>query len=316
MTASFVVATLLLLISTGAGDQPVPATPIELIADHFQIPAGEPRVRVAIVGFGRQPSALEKTLAEELSKSDYVAIIESTIVDSALAGIAYDGSINMSREEARRLGSAIGCDFFIIGKSEVVTRSEVANQTHQEALVGVMIVDGRGGTLALFDLVTAKSGSQSAALSLISRSLAERASGYLSLIRRYRTARESVAPSTPNRTKSEPDRIEHMPAEGSSRSIGFKPPEFLNRVRPEYTAEAERADISATVEANAVLRANGEIGDIEILRWAGFGLDEAAVRAIRQLKFKAATRNGQPVSVRALIRYNFRRIGPDVVDRR
>src|SRR6185295_14800186 len=94
----------------------------------------------------------------------------------------------------------------------------------------------------------------------------------------------------------------------SAAGAGFTPPEFLNRVKPEYTDEAERADITATVEALAVFRADGTVGEIQITRWAGFGLDEAAARAVRQLKFKPARRNGRPASVRATVRYNFRRI--------
>jgi hypothetical protein len=71
------------------------------------------------------------------------------------------------------------------------------------------------------------------------------------------------------------------------------------------------ADITATVEAMVVFRSNSEVGAIEITRWAGFGLDESSERAIRQLKFKPATRDGNPISVRAMIRYNFRRVtGP------
>jgi len=50
------------------------------------------------------------------------------------------------------------------------------------------------------------------------------------------------------------------------------------------------------------------VGEIQIVRWGGFGLDESAERAIRQLKFKPATRDGRAVSVRAIVRYNFRRL--------
>jgi TonB family protein len=102
--------------------------------------------------------------------------------------------------------------------------------------------------------------------------------------------------------------IEEAPDEDSPRSVGFKPPEFLNRVKPEYTSEAELADITATVEAMVVFRSSGEVGEIDITRWAGFGLDDSAKRAIRQLKFKPATREGKSISARALIRYNFRRV--------
>ena len=282
----------------------------EMIGYSMQKQSGEPRLRVAVVGFSREQASLEKTLAAELGKSEYLAIVEDSIMKSAVSGIGYDGSINMSKDEARRLGSAIGCDFFIIGKAEVLTRSEAANQSHQEALAAVMIVDGRAGALALFDQVTAKAGSSAEAWTLISQALAERAPGYVERIRQFHTARQVLRSSAENRSTLQAERIEDLPAEGSSQSAGFKPPEFSNRVKPEYTAEAERADISATVEANVILRANGETGEIEIVRWAGFGLDEAAAGAIRQLKFKPATREGQPVSVRALIRYNFRRV-PD-----
>ena len=79
-------------------------------------------------------------------------------------------------------------------------------------------------------------------------------------------------------------------------------------MKPEYTPQADSSDISATVEARVVFKSDGQVGDIEIIMWAGFGLDESAAAAIRQLRFKPATRDGRPVSVRATVRYNFRRL--------
>jgi TonB family protein len=51
----------------------------------------------------------------------------------------------------------------------------------------------------------------------------------------------------------------------------------------------------------------GEISRVEIVRWAGFGLDEAAVNTVRQLHFVPARRDGQAIPMRVLLRYNFRR---------
>ncbi len=116
------------------------------------------------------------------------------------------------------------------------------------------------------------------------------------------------SPSSKGDSRGPRELIEDLPEEGSPKVNGFKPPEFLNRVKPEYNSEAEQADITATVEAMVVFRSTGEVGEIEIVRWAGFGLDQSSERAIRQLKFKPATRDGKPISVRALIRYNFRRV--------
>ena len=268
-----------------------------------------PPLRVAVVGFrSGSPPEIATVLASTLEGSGKVLIVEPSQFQPALNALGYKGSLNMSTEEARRLGSAIGCDFFVIGKAEVLTRSARAKESHQEALVAVMIVDGRGGTLAVFDLLAGQAESSEKAVARLSKTLAARASGYLDQMTQFRASRESVL-AVPATRAAETERIEDIPPERSPQAVGFKPPEFLSRVKPEYTPEAERADINATVEVMVVLLSSGQVGEAKITRWAGFGLEDSALRAIRQLKFNPATRNGHPISVRAMIRYNFRRIG-------
>jgi TonB family protein len=270
-------------------------------------------LRVAVIGFVRQRGAneahqIESALTEALSHDVRVALIDQSLVQPALVGIGYDGSINMNRDEARRLGSAIGCDFLVVGKAEALTRSTRENESHEEAYAGVMIVDARTGSLAAFDFVSEKGVTREAALSALAKTLLARAGGYVDRLALSIDAHATTHPlPVAGRLEAE-ERIEDIPDEGSPRAVGFAAPEFLNRVKPEYTAEAEQADITATVEAMVVFRLNGEVGRVEITRWAGFGLEDSAKRAIRQLKFKPATREGKPISVRALIRYNFRRV--------
>jgi TonB family protein len=272
----------------------------------------EARVRVALIGIGgvvtgQSPATAvqpESALRSALASDSRVSIVDQSIVRSAVKGVGYDGSINMSRDEARSLGSAIGCDFFITGKLEAFTRSERTSEEHEEAIAGVMVVDGRTGALAVFDFVDEKAQTREAALEALAKTLTSRAASYADRMSRFQLSRSQ--PLNPGAAPLE--RIEDIPEQGSTLAEGFTPPDFLNRVKPEYTEAAERADITATVEASAVFRGNGEIGEIRIVRWAGFGLDESAERAIRQLKFKAAARDGRPVSVRAIIRYNFRRL--------
>jgi len=248
--------------------------------------------------------SIDASLTDALTRDARVMIIDSSQSRPALAGIGYDGSINLSNEEARRVGSAMGCDFFITGKAETLTRSERENQSHKETLIALMIVDGRSGQLALYDFIAEKSGDRETSLQGAAKTVATRAPSYVDRIIAYRATRSTIQPlSSPAG-----DIVEDIPEQGSSRSAGFSPPEFLNRVKPEYTNEADRAGISARVEATAVFHRDGRVGEIEIIRWAGYGLDESAARAIRQLKFKPATRDGRAVSVRAVIRYNFRRV--------
>jgi outer membrane biosynthesis protein TonB len=46
---------------------------------------------------------------------------------------------------------------------------------------------------------------------------------------------------------------------------------------------------------------------VDVVRWAGFGLDEATTETVRQMHFRPAMRNGSPVAMRVLLRYNFRK---------
>ena len=273
-------------------------------------------IRVAIAGLARSTPqnnspAFALTLSEALSRDQRVSLIDQSLVQAALAGIKYDGSINMSKDEARKLGASIGCDFFIVGKAEVFTRSERANDSHQQAYAGVMIVDGRTGALTSFDYISNKSSTREAAQQALRKTLDARVGGYVDHMIQVRAQSLTPRSNDSARPAMASEIIEDIPDEDSPRSTGFNPPEFLNRVKPDYTTEAELADITATVEAMAVFGANGEVGRIEITRWAGFGLDESSERAIRQLKFKPASRDGNPMSVRAMIRYNFRRVSSE-----
>ncbi|HKA22134.1 MAG TPA: energy transducer TonB [Blastocatellia bacterium] len=271
------------------------------------------RPRVAIVGFNfsrenGRPIQLESALVEALRRDQRVSLLDETLVRPAVTGIGYTGSINMSKDEARKLGAAIGCDFFIVGKTEALSRSEHENETHEEAYAAVMIVDGRSGALQVFDFISGKAETRENALTSVVKNLNERTRSYIDqIVHAGESPSAGRSETSPNTEQKNRELIEDMPAEGSRRSVGFTPPEFLNRVRPEYPPQADLADIAATVEAMVVLRSDGQVGSIEIARWAGFGLEDSSERAIRQLKFKPATRDGRPINVRALIQYNFRR---------
>ena len=263
-----------------------------------------------MIGFAQSASgprdleqSIIKAIADALITNERVRLIKESMFQPALKGVGYDGSINLSRDEARRVAAAVGCDFFITGKTEALVRSERKGERHTEAYAGVMIVDGRSGSLAGFDFVVAKGKEREEAVVRLLGDLKSRAGGYAEKMQEFRAT--SIA-AVAGRAGGEA--VIDLPDAEVAFGAGFKPPEFLSRARPEYTSEAGLADISATVEALVVFSATGEIGRIELTRWAGFGLDESAARAIKELKFKPATRDGASISVRALVRYNFRRL--------
>jgi TonB family protein len=88
---------------------------------------------------------------------------------------------------------------------------------------------------------------------------------------------------------------------------GVTTPELLQEVKPAYTAEAMRAKVQGSVFLECVVRQDGSTGDCRVVRSLDptFGLDQEAIRAARQWRFRPGTRLGQPVAVLVTIELMF-----------
>jgi TonB family protein len=80
---------------------------------------------------------------------------------------------------------------------------------------------------------------------------------------------------------------------------------ITRRPDPVYTEEARQNQVSGTVLLRMVLRANGEVTNISVVRGLPNGLSERAIDAARQIKFKPAQKDGHVVSQYVLIEYSF-----------
>jgi protein TonB len=78
---------------------------------------------------------------------------------------------------------------------------------------------------------------------------------------------------------------------------GVTPPRLLREVKAEYTDEARRRGIAGDVLLEIVVRRDGSVGDVTVLRGLGLGLDQRAAAAVRQWRFSPATLRGTPVDV-------------------
>jgi TonB family protein len=81
---------------------------------------------------------------------------------------------------------------------------------------------------------------------------------------------------------------------------------ILDKPRPEYTAEGRNLKLEGDVVLDLVFLANGTVHVNGVVRGLGHGLDEAAIRAAQQIKFKPAQQNNQPVDFPARVRIEFR----------
>ena len=87
---------------------------------------------------------------------------------------------------------------------------------------------------------------------------------------------------------------------------GVSHPQLIHRVDPEYSEEARKAKHQGTVELYIEVWPDGVARKIIIRRSLGLGLDEKAIEAVKQWKFKPGMRDGKPVAVGALVTVHFR----------
>ena len=88
---------------------------------------------------------------------------------------------------------------------------------------------------------------------------------------------------------------------------GVTMPSVLTEVKPSYTAEAMRAKVQGAVTVEAIVREDGSVGQVRIVRSLDrtFGLDEEALKAVRNWRFRPGKRQGRSVPVIVEIELTF-----------
>ncbi len=87
---------------------------------------------------------------------------------------------------------------------------------------------------------------------------------------------------------------------------GVSAPQLVFAPDPEFSDEARRAKYQGVCVVSLIVDAQGNPQRVQVVRHLGMGLDEKAVEAVRQYKFKPATLQGKPVPVEVNIEVNFR----------
>jgi protein TonB len=86
---------------------------------------------------------------------------------------------------------------------------------------------------------------------------------------------------------------------------GVSQPKVLSKVEPEYTQEAKDAGIEGPVTLKVVITPEGKAENIVVAKSLDPGLDANAVSAVSNWRFQPGMKDGEPVSVAAVIEVNF-----------
>ncbi len=268
----------------------------------FDFALGQAPVRLAVIDFVGD-DGLEVSARLRQSVTSEFELLDDDLVRAATLGAGYLGNLNLSRDEARALGQSLGCDFFVLGKTLTTRRLTGASgeQAYFESLAGLFLVETRTGKLILFSFESAKLETEAASKeklkNIITQAWPRYAETMIAARKRHAEAVENFQPLPPA--------VEVLTDDLAA--TGIQQPFFYQRLKPEYTEQADLAGITATVELEAVFREDGTVGDVDVVKWAGFGLDESAVATVKKLRFKPAERDGKKLTLQGLVRYNFRR---------
>jgi protein TonB len=85
-------------------------------------------------------------------------------------------------------------------------------------------------------------------------------------------------------------------------------PTLEYEVKPNYTPEAMQARIQGSIWLSVVVLATGAVGEVTITKSLDkqYGLDDEAVKTVRQWRFKPGMKDGKPVAVRVDIEMTFK----------
>jgi TonB family protein len=86
---------------------------------------------------------------------------------------------------------------------------------------------------------------------------------------------------------------------------GVSAPQVIHSVEPEFTDDARKANYQGSVSIKLIVDSQGNPQDVRLASHLGMGLDEKAIEAVRQYKFRAAMYQGHPVSVQIVIDVDF-----------
>src|SRR3569833_2779419 len=86
---------------------------------------------------------------------------------------------------------------------------------------------------------------------------------------------------------------------------GVSAPAVLHSVQPEFTEQARQSQFQGTCSIQLIVDAQGNPQNVHVTKHLGMGLDEKAIEAVRQYRFKPAMYEGHPVAVLIVVEVDF-----------
>jgi len=262
----------------------------------FSLPVAAQKVAVLTPDRSDASRAFAEKLEAKLAGK--FTVVDGSMSEAAFAAADIETPFNLTIAQSQTVGQAIGCDVFILAKSDTLRRSSTKQIEYYESYAAIYVVSSRTGRLVFWKLQKFEATTAQNAQKPLNDSVDDMA---FEIVEKARSVVKSelTEPAAPQ--------MEEPPQEGTRATKNFRAPIPYRRVKPEYTADAFLYGVEATVEIIVDLDAKGRILRTQIVRWAGYGLDDSVEKTVRAMTWRPAERNGKALPMRFLLRYNFRK---------
>jgi periplasmic protein TonB len=88
--------------------------------------------------------------------------------------------------------------------------------------------------------------------------------------------------------------------------MGVSVPQVIFSPEPSFSEEARKSKTQGMVTLMVVVGKDGHTYDLRVAQSMGMGLDEKAIEAVKNWRFRPATLNGQPVATQIAVEVDFR----------
>ena len=256
----------------------------------------KPKIAILIPEKSSQALTVRSNLAEKMELNS--EILDFSLAESVWDSRRFDTPYNLTLEQSQNVGTAIGCDFFLLLKTDTLQRISVETDNYIESYLALFLVSSRTGRLVFWDLESFRGADIKEAKTKLTDSFDEIARR---IFKNLKTARKKEL-------NEEASSIEEPPLENTPEAKDFRPPLPYRRLRPKYTDKAYLYSVKATIDVLVDIDHKGEILRTEVVRWGGFGLDKSAIKTIKNMNWRPAEKNGKFLPMRILLRYNFKKI--------
>ncbi|HSK72178.1 MAG TPA: hypothetical protein VK892_10815, partial [Pyrinomonadaceae bacterium] len=122
----------------------------------FSINSAAQKIAVLVPEKNKQSQDFAERL--ETSLGEKFKILDTSMSETAFRSVKFENPFNLYKTEAKLIGAVIGCDYFLLVKSQTLRRASLSKPDYFESYAVIYVVSSRSGRLIFWKLASFEAG--------------------------------------------------------------------------------------------------------------------------------------------------------------